>query len=97
MKQPMQIMPDGTAFKVVIGVTQSGEIVLLGSWAGLFWPEVHVQWKNQGWPSRRAASSSAAGNWGSPEASRSMLKSSSGANGTSPATSAMRCTKTGRE
>ena len=61
----------------------------LGSWAGLFWPEVHVQWKNQGRPSRRAASSSAVGNWGSPEASRSMPGSSSGANGTSPATSAI--------
>ena len=36
MKQPMQIMPDGTAFKVVSGVTQGGEIVLLRSWAGLF-------------------------------------------------------------
>ena len=96
MKQPMQIMPDGTAFKVVSGVTQAGEIVLLGSWAGLFCPEVHVQWNNQWRPSRRAASSSAAGNWDSPKASRSMLKSSSGANGTSPATSTMRCTRTGR-
>ena len=62
MKHPMQIMSDGTAFKVVSGVTQAGEIVLLGSWAGLFWPEVHVQWKNQGRPSRLATSSYATAN-----------------------------------
>ena len=58
----MQIMPDGTSFKgagidgkarqgdlkAVIGVTQAGDIVPLGSWAGLSWQEIHGQWRRQG-------------------------------------------------
>lgn len=61
MKQPMQIMPDGTGFKgagvngqachgdlkVVIGVTQTGEIVPMGTWAGMSWAEIHENWKER--------------------------------------------------
>ena len=56
---PVQIMPDGTGFKgegkngdarkgdlkVVIGITQSGEIFPLGAKAGVSWDEISKQWK----------------------------------------------------
>ena len=58
---PIQIMPDGTGFKgeaqngearkgdlkVVIGITQSGEIFPLGARAGVSWEEISRQWKEQ--------------------------------------------------
>ena len=58
---PIQIMPDGTGFKgegrdgkarkgdlkVVIGITQKGEIFPLGSWAGTSWDTINKQWKEQ--------------------------------------------------
>ena len=54
---PIQIMPDGTGFKgegrdgkarkgdlkVVIGITQKGEIFPLGSWAGTSWDTINKQ------------------------------------------------------
>uniref|UniRef100_UPI0011CC48F5 ISH6 family transposase n=1 Tax=Victivallis vadensis TaxID=172901 RepID=UPI0011CC48F5 len=58
---PIQIMPDGTGFKgegrngvarkgdltVVIGITQSGEIFPLGSWANTSWNAINQRWKEQ--------------------------------------------------
>lgn len=58
---PIQIMPDGTGFKgegrngearkgdlkVVIGITQSGEIFPLGARAGASWEEINRQWKER--------------------------------------------------
>ena len=56
---PLQIMPDGTGFKgmgqdgkalkgdlkIVIGITQQGEIFPLGAKAGVSWQEISAEWK----------------------------------------------------
>ena len=60
-KLPVQIMPDGTGFKgdgengkarkgdlkVVIGITQTGNVFPLGTWAGSSWDEIGKQWKER--------------------------------------------------
>lgn len=59
LKEPLQILPDGTGFKgspaegkaargdlkVVIGVTREGTLVPMGSWAGRSWSEIHEEWQ----------------------------------------------------
>lgn len=62
LAHPVQLLPDGTGFKgegeggqarrgdlkALVCVTQGGELVPVGSWAGLSWQEIHVRLKEKG-------------------------------------------------